>query len=186
MHHTNCTQVKFQHASCFLRTEVAPGDTWSGKCGLLIRFSPLERALLADIHVDAFIFYVPHRMVWSGWEDFLASGPNPSPAPTLPPTIDIGLLGYNALYYPGGSNNTAINSLPIRAYNLIWNEYFRDEEDTAIASTFLPADAGDDVGSKSYGLVINCKRDIMTTIRQELETGTTATADVTAGTPDRS
>ena len=41
--------------------EVMPGDTFTGKVGTLVRLSPLKHALLHDIHVDTFLFYVPHR-----------------------------------------------------------------------------------------------------------------------------
>ena len=59
--------------------EVAPGDTWSGKVGLLVRLSPLKRALLTDLYVDQFCFYVPHRLVVAGWEDFISDGPMDTP-----------------------------------------------------------------------------------------------------------
>ena len=54
----------------FLIQEVAPGDTWSGKTGMLIRFEPLKHAAMQDFFVDAFIFYVPHRPHDRDWETY--------------------------------------------------------------------------------------------------------------------
>ena len=64
--------------------EVAPGDTWSGKSGVLIRLSPLKRALLNTLYVDLFTFYVPHRLTQDNWEEFIAAGPSDNPTFQVP------------------------------------------------------------------------------------------------------
>ena len=61
MYHQVATISQLGRLTPFMFAEVCPGDTWSGKVGALLRFSPLKKALLHDIHVDMFLFYVPPR-----------------------------------------------------------------------------------------------------------------------------
>ena len=146
--------------------EVAPGDTWSGKSGILVRFSPLKRALLMDMHVDQFTFYVPHRLVASNWEDFIAAGPQVTPLFDLPtveitsPTQTDQLAGLFVPPYEGAAteNDFSISALRLFAYNLIWNEYFRDELDDTRDPTDLPG------VTNAY---VNYKKDYWTTLRAQ-------------------
>ena len=92
MSHQVATLSQFGRACPFLIQEVAPGDTWSGRVGALLRLSPLKHAVLQDIMVDLFVFYVPHRLIWADWEDFIAEGPMDTPTYT-PPTVGLGAAG---------------------------------------------------------------------------------------------
>lgn len=152
--------------------EVAPGDTWSGRVGMLLRLSPLKRALLQDIYVDTFAFYVPHRLVWSGWEDFIAAGPNDDSAVTTPPT----LTNDSTYLFQTGNGITAstYNELKVRAYNLIYNEFFRDVEAAVIAQD----------RQVSSPLQVSGKRHYWNELREQVAIGADATAPVITGTPD--
>lgn len=157
--------------------EVAPGDTWSGKLGLLVRLSPLKRALLTDLYVDTFYIYVPHRLVSTDWEDFITDGPMDTPNVTLP-SATIANNSYESLYYSAPSAGTYdVSALRIYALNLIWNEFFRDYQQ----ATRLPTDA-----PGRLGIACNYKRDYWTLLQNAVTQAQTAgfAADVTSGTPD--
>lgn len=155
--------------------EVAPGDTWSGKVGLLTRLSPLNRALLHDIYVDQFMFYVPHRLVYADWENFIAAGPHDSPAnPVAPPfvlptkNIAAGENSAKHLWYnPAPTDSRSYSAFRLYAYNLIWNEYFRDEEFTAIAPSFANGPA-----------VASAKRDYWSNLQAEFRKEESSAAPV--------
>ncbi len=132
--------------------EVSPGDTWSGKTGILVRLSPLKRALLIDIHVDQFAFYIPHRLVMADWEDFIAAGPDDTPAFSIP-TVSLAnpVNTLECLFMaPPNSGQTAVNYSALRlfAYNLVFNEYFRDDSDTPALPTAHPGIFGKQINYK--------------------------------------
>lgn len=148
----------------FMRMEIAPGDTISGKIGLLTRLSPLKNAVLTNMTVDTFLFYVPHRLVWDQWEDFIAEGPNPE-NPRTPPQVN-GVLGTSYMFMAHNSPEESVNALPFRAYNLVYNEFFRDEEQ----STVLP----DTIQVQQAPV----KRSYHSLIRKEMERGEPQMIDV--------
>ena len=140
LHHQNATLGDINRLTPFLIQEVAPGDTWSGKVGALIRLSPLKRALLQDLMVDFFVFYVPHRLVFADWEDFIAEGPMDTPTTTLPGiNVVAGSTSYASLFmHNNGVSTTTYSALRVYAYNLIWNEFFRDDEQATISPSAAP------------------------------------------------
>lgn len=176
MFHQVATMGRLGMMTPFLRLEVAPGDTWSGRVGMLLRFSPLKRALLQDLYVDQYVFYVPWRLVWDEWEDFIASGPNPaSPAP-VPPTS---MVNDPALFNIGGV--AGHNNLYRRAYNLCYNEFFRDElsaplpaDDVPFSASVRPGEAGN--------MYIAPKRHWINELRDSSATGIPAQIDVRLST----
>lgn len=114
-------------------TEVLPGDTIQQATSALIRCAPLLSPVMHPVHAAIHHWYVPHRLVWDDWEDFITGGPdgnNISAFPTI--TIDGGgaAIGSLADYLgvPTGVNNIEVSALPFRAYALIWNEWYRDQD----------------------------------------------------------
>ena len=97
----NATVGQLGRLTCFWRDEVAPGDTWNGRCGLLMRFQPVQRAVLVDVHVDYFLFYVPYRLLWDQWIDYITLRGQAS-IPTLP-EIDNTLSDNSAIFMPSGT-----------------------------------------------------------------------------------
>ena len=148
MYHQNATQSEIGRLAPFLIQEVCPGDTWSGVIGQLMRFSPLKKPLLTDMFVDSFIFYVPHRLVYANWEDFIAEGPMDTPTYTLP-NYNVTGINYQSIFL---NNNTAATCSALRgyAYNLIWNEFFRDDEQALRSPTGTPG---------QFGAAVNWKKD---------------------------
>lgn len=109
--------------------EVLPGDTFQHSTSVLARMSPMVAPVMHQIDLRVHHFYVPNRIIWSDWENFITGGPdgnNDDVIPTMSATYSPGtVLDY--LGVPPGVQ-VEVNSLPLRAYNLIWNEYFRDQD----------------------------------------------------------
>ena len=129
----------------FYVDEVLPGDTFAVKSTLFARLNTPFVPVMDNIHMDVFYFFVPHRLVWTQFKLFMGEEAVPGdfvsqafPGTYLVPVQTTPGGGYAlhslADYFglPIGVNN--INgtgsgpvALPFRAYNLIWNEWFRDE-----------------------------------------------------------
>lgn len=115
-------------------TEVLPGDSLQQATNALIRCSPLLAPVMHPVHVSIHHWFVPHRLVWEDWEDFITGGPdglNASVFPTITFSGGSGAaVGSLADYMgvPTGVNNINVSALPFRGYNLIWNEWYRDQD----------------------------------------------------------
>jgi len=118
--------------------EVLPGDSFNLNSTMLTRMATPIYPIMDNIYLDTFFFFVPTRLVWSNFQRFMGErDPNPDssidflvPTITTPPQgCAIGSLGdYFGLPTAGQINASVnVNALPMRAYNLIWNEWFRDE-----------------------------------------------------------
>jgi hypothetical protein len=106
-----------------------------------------------NVFMDTFFFFVPSRLVWDNWQKFCGEQKNPGDStdfliPSLSGTntfTDGSIFDYMGL--PTGvelnPTNTPINALPFRAYNLIYNEWFRDEN--LIDSIPVPTGDGPDL-----------------------------------------
>ena len=100
--------------------EVCPGDTWSGKIDHLIRLSPLKRAVLNGLFVDTFLFYVPHRLIWDDWENFLAEGPQEDPTYTFPTVVVTSALDdWKSGFMPYDDGSTSWSARQYRTYNFV-------------------------------------------------------------------
>lgn len=116
--------------------EVLPGDTFSMSTSFVIRMSTPIHPVMDNLYLDLYYFFVPARLVWEHWEEF--NGENKTSAweqetvyevPQLTAPSDGWVKGSIADYFgiPIGISGLSINALPFRAYCLIWNEWFRDQ-----------------------------------------------------------
>lgn len=122
-------------------TEVLPGDTIQHSTSVLLRMSPLVAPVMHPVQVRVHHFFVPHRLNYSGWEDFITGGqtgtgsavPFPTNASAVTPAV--GSL-YDYLGIPTGANLPigAFSLLPIRAYNSIFNNFYRDQDMIGVVS----------------------------------------------------
>lgn len=120
--------------------EVLPGDTLQQATSALVRCSPLNAPVMHPVHCRIHHWYVPHRLVWEDFEDFITGGPDGNNVSELP-TITFGggsgaAVGSLADYLGvvPGVNNLEVSALPFRGYALIWNEWYRDQDlQTALA-----------------------------------------------------
>jgi len=136
--------------------EVLPGDMHNVKATMFARLATPLFPVMDNLHLDTFFFFVPNRLVWSNWVKFMGEQANPSDSISyVVPQIDspdggyaVGsLFDHFGLPTAGqitGSNKVTHNALPLRAYNLIYNEWFRDEnlQNSVVVNT---GDSGDDV-----------------------------------------
>lgn len=110
--------------------EALPGDTFQHHSNVLVRVSPLVAPVMHPVTARVHHFFVPNRLMWDGWEDFITGGPdgdNADDIPTLvPETGEGGLADY--LGIPPGTEGKSYSALPFRAYNMIFNEYYRDQD----------------------------------------------------------
>lgn len=117
---------------------VYPGDTFKIKPNIFLRFSsPFVTPVLDDAYVDTFWFFVPMRLLWSHWQNFMGESDTPYDPdkavtneyliPTL--TAPEGGFGKGSLadYYMVNPyvQGVEVSALYFRGYNLIYNEWFR-------------------------------------------------------------
>jgi hypothetical protein len=109
--------------------EALPGDTFQHHSNVLIRVSPLAAPVFHNVTARVHHFFVPNRLVWDGWENFITGGPDGNNADTVPQISNNGspntLLDYMGVRPAAGCS---VNALPIRAFNLIYNEFYRDQD----------------------------------------------------------
>lgn len=116
----------------FFVDEVLPGDTFNLKATLFGRLATPVVPFMDNMYLETFFFFVPNRLVWDNWQKFNGEQKNPGDSTDfLIPTLEAGTYDVGSLadYFgiPTGVQLDKINALPFRAYNLIYNEWFRDE-----------------------------------------------------------
>lgn len=113
--------------------EVLPGDSFSMKAHGVGRLAtPLLYPVMDNMYIETFFFFVPNRLVWDNWEKFNGAQDNPGDSTDyLVPQITNANVAEGSLgdYFglPTQVAGLDYNNLHGRAYNLIWNEWFRDE-----------------------------------------------------------
>ena len=131
--------------------EMVPGDRFRVQSDMMCRTVPLVSPAFGSLKAYIHYFFVPNRLLWDQWEDFITGGEDGTDRP-VPPYVTYGDLitdqknrfsqtknvGQGSLFdYFGipvvddasgaGANSTPVSLLPFRAYALIWNEYYRDQ-----------------------------------------------------------
>ncbi len=115
--------------------EVLPGDTFTMDCTLFSRVATLISPIMDNMYLDTFWFYVPERLLFEHFENMCGQQDNPADStdylfPTVKAPATKGFeVGSIADYFglPTGVPNLEVRAEPFRAYNLIYNEWFRDE-----------------------------------------------------------
>jgi len=116
--------------------EVLPGDTFNLRMSALCRMTTPIYPIMDNLYLESFWFFVPYRLLWTNWELFNGaqeSTPSDSTSYILPTlTSPVGGVATGDLsdYFGlpiGIANYPVTHSLHHRAYNLIWNQWFRDE-----------------------------------------------------------
>lgn len=114
--------------------EVLPGDTFDFEATLFGRLNTPIVPFFDDLFIDTHFFFVPNRLVWDNWENFI-TGPNEDNNNTeyLVPQCSApeggfpvqGIQDYFGV--PPLVSGISMDAMPLRAYNLIYNEWYRDE-----------------------------------------------------------
>lgn len=117
-----------------LAMETVPGDKFNLGCDSLIRFAPMVAPIMHRVDVTMHYFFVPNRLLWPNWENFITQTQVGGAVPAFP-FIQMNQAVYNAsrlhdylgLSDPGGANVYDINAMPYAAYQMVYNEYYRDQ-----------------------------------------------------------
>ena len=115
---------------------VCPGDAWRVNANIFMRLMPMVNPVMHNCNVYIHFFFVPYHLMWNKWEEFITGGPDGTSKPDFP-VIDIdsiepapGELG-DYLGFPRVNNDSGsieyVSAFPFIAYNLIWSEYYRDQ-----------------------------------------------------------
>lgn len=137
--HYHLTSIPFGKLVPIGCLEVLPGDTFQHATSVLLRCTPLLAPVMHQVDCRVHHFFVPNRVIWDNWESFIVnqmlegSLPTISYNPGSSMVSQIELLdhlgvaiGRNGVY-PNDPGRT-VNALPIYAYNMIWNEFYRDQQ----------------------------------------------------------
>lgn len=158
--------------------EGLPMDTIRHRASVFMRFSPMAAPVMHPITVRVHHFGIPLRLLWpkdenGGFEEFITSGPdgtNAESIPTMTATPAEGdLLDYLGL--PLG-NSITFSELPVRAFNMVFNEWFRDED-------LVPERAEDDVTIPN----IAWEKDYLSTARPWAQKGPAVTIPLGSTAP---
>lgn len=145
----------------FYVDEVLPGDSFKLTATLFARLATPIVPFMDNLYLETFFFFVPNRLVWDNWQKFNGEQKNPNDSTDfLIPTVSGTNVQNQTLWdYFGLPTNVnkalKVNALPFRAYNLIFNEWFRDEN--LQESLNVPTGDGPD-NLTDYNLVRRGKR----------------------------
>lgn len=115
-------------------TEVIPGDKFNIGCDSLIRFMPLISPVMHRMDVTMHYFFVPNRILWADWEEFITHATLNTP-PSFP-TVEIDGTNWTPLCdYLGIPNpdqgptpiSETVSAIPFAVYQKIYQEYYRDQ-----------------------------------------------------------
>ena len=127
--------INFDYLTPIYFDEVLPGDTINLNVKSFIRLAPQVVPLMDNMYGKFWFFFVPNRLVWNNWEKFMGAQDNPgdSTSYVVPQIVSTAVTGYehgsvyDHLGLPTKVPGLSHSALPLRAYYLIWNEWFRDQ-----------------------------------------------------------
>lgn len=169
-------------------TEVLPGDSIQMNTNLFARAAPMATPVMHPVEMRVHHFFVPFRLIWSEFEDFITGGPAGTSLPTFPtialtyaagpPATGSGVVGGLADYLgvPPTINGLVASALPFRAYAAVYNENFRDQDLTAEVGLSLAS--GNDVTTNTA--LLNCawEKDRFTSARPWQQKGPAITIPI--------
>lgn len=147
--------------------EVLPADTMRLEASLFARLATPIFPVMDNLWLDTFFFFVPARLLWTNWVRFQGEQSNPgdSISYTIPQVVSpaggflVGSIfdhfGLPTVGQIAAGNTISVNALPLRAYNLIFNKWFQDEN--LVGSTQVQQGDGPDLES-AYQLKRRGKR----------------------------
>lgn len=156
--------------------EVVPGDFFKIGNQALVRFQPLVAPVMHEINMYVHYFFVPYRLLWDDWEEFISGGVSGDETPAIP-TWDPTFYSANSLWdylgFPPSVKPTGAFPLafPRQAYVKIFNDYYRDEN--------LQAEVAD-----SYEYIINryWQKDYFTSALEHQQRGTAPALPISGST----
>lgn len=153
MSHTHKTSFNVGELIPFDVQEVLPGDTFDVETNVLCRMQTLLTPVMDDLYLDMYYFFVPNRLVWDHWKEFCGENSQNAWIPETTYSIPLVKIPWSVVKKYEGSvpdymgipcrkgfgsdDEFYVNVLPFRAYGLIYNEWFRDQnlQDPALIPT---------------------------------------------------
>ncbi len=129
----------------FYVDEALPGDTFNVRVSILARLATPIFPVLDNMYVDVHFFFVPNRLVWANWQKFCGEqfDPGDSIAFIIPQVIPVAAAKFleasvaDYMGVPTDATDLSVSALPFRCYNLIYNQWYRDQnlQDSAVEKT---------------------------------------------------
>lgn len=116
--------------------EVLPGDSWEMKTSKVIRMPALITPIMQNVYLDTYWFFVPSRILWSHWKNFMGENGDSAWIPQITysePQVTAPSGGWSAgtladyMGIPTGVDDISVSALRFRGYAAIVDTFFRDE-----------------------------------------------------------
>lgn len=146
----------------FFAEEVVPGDHFRVNANMFIRLATLQKPIMDNLYAETFWFFTPFRILWDNWVKMWGEQDNPGdstdflvPEVIAPSGVSV-TVGSIWDYFgvPIGVPNLSMSALYPRAYNKIYNEWFRDQN----LQDSVPEERGDTDDPTNYTLLRRGKR----------------------------
>lgn len=131
--------TEFGRLTPFLCTEVLPGDSWMLSTQLFARMAPMIAPIMSQVDIYTHFFFVPTRLIWDKWEDFITGGKDGTATPPMP-RVSMSLLKSKGFLNESSLADylglpilesrfpkEEVSVLPFRAYAKVWNDWYRDQ-----------------------------------------------------------
>lgn len=133
--------------------DIIPGDKFRVRTEIMLRFAPMLAPIMHRVNVFTHFFFVPYRLLWKDWEDFITGGRTGTVSPVFPRAVvtESGSVSKGTLFdylgYPAGqplpANNISFSILPFLGYQLIYDQYYRDQNlESPVIENLLPWSSG--------------------------------------------
>lgn len=147
----------------FYVDEVLPGDTFDVATSKVVRMQTLLTPMMDNIYLDYYWFFVPNRLTWSHWRELMGENSQSAWIPEVEYSVpqctapeggwNIGTIA-DYMGIPTGVSNLSVSALPFRAYALICNEWFRDEN--LLDPLNIPVTDANLAGSNGTNYITDC------------------------------
>lgn len=172
---------------------ILPGDTVNLTMNALARLATPVFPYMDNVYMDVHFFFCPNRLVWSNWEKFQGAQDNPDDTtdyevPSLDDATHNAGFTEGSIYdyfglptkVPGVVQDNMPIALPLRAYNLIWNQWYRDEN----LQDSLTVPMGDGPDTTNYQLMKrNRRKDYFTSCLPQPQKGPSVALPIAGTAP---